>query len=1628
MSKARSRNSLLLSHSKVAHSLNGTDELSLMKYHLDKPIDSIYPLDSNNSNKDEVKLKHKKGRELTYPDFHPWKDHTQMDDESSRVEIDKMTNSLYLNKGLFEAPQVPNEYYTARNLIQATLFSSGENCFEVLKELSQHLAGVHKTRNEVINKIRADSNNFKLPAKVTLTTLKREAWLADLANDSVPLSKISSRIPHGLKNKVLVDVLCSNSVPIPRAIWFTKCVLYGDAVAIRKKMQNRGESDALESQWLQEWTHQVVDYMYRFSRDFSMVSTPEKKSDIMNKLNYLLKYVQTLYIECLIDKSTLLSSIVRFLKDGLNLEPHYIVQLLLESSKSEANDEEFGTHRDAEINFGQRFLALLLLQVFWIDITKLDYLCKDLSEALLLNYYFISRVPISTSKQSRIPGTLERSLSLKLKESVLGSISDSIRYMFKLNTNAFIIPNYWILIGSTLYQVILGESELMSNQEIEDIQKQLQLIQHRNESLMLNMKHSKSTKEEKPFINSHRRTSSFPAGFTPLNLPFETNVVSPEQKYEELDTLESELFINRSSDDIFRIIDYLDKLKFNEELAKLLRPSLKQKSGNTDWKLNLSVAITWCITIHREPGYSSENILMFCGFLKHRVLAAGSLKYITKIKASIENSILDTIYDLLAGQPQSINFQNLYVLINELYQLKVISISAYLRKLIASGMFFSEPGVELQLNNPSVKMHVNILQNLPVLNNKQCDSILKKWSDPQINFTHKFEHGQSVLKQEVIDKFANNTLVSCNLQNLENLEVGVKYLLVNWMTEEIKKIINSSSKLIHIRFLTVTLLYKVYSSCDNLAVFFKVLVKSVLRNDGKVIVLDMDSLYLIAKLMVRHFKLIKTISGSDTGSVGYEIFRLIMVNYKDLATREPSYLNFKSIWDFIETSFDTKSRSDINADPQLQKPATIPQFIYSKATVDSPMKLNAHTVENRKASTEYSIDEFSSDLNDLTNKSYVFMTTSEVNYAFSALKLGENNETYNGENGSKRFAIVLFDYYMKYGGRLSKEEENLLIRLLINTKHILQAQFFFPFIDCFAYFTQKQIPKFENEQEKLKFTIVAKKLIANEILEIQEVLTIITTIFSNQEMVYNYNSMLHDLVIGDNIQEEQVLTEGQILPLQISRIAFYSKQGAKTLEIIANEIKAQSMEVLSFSISYNQNLEQLFTKWIVTRSRFFMENIKVNFDDDQIISLINRVSGLNTNIHSLDDLLINSSKINEFNLPLFQILFRLILTREMIKISDIERFNQLKMFIETMIPQLRFQFSLDNSFFGELFNSLPSDFKSDVLTILSSILFSHIRLLEDKFKAECEFNGVDILPLLADFFKKFSFSSIESIETTTLVLGGLSDYLSNLLTLLDSMSTPKKQAENESIDRSLSVFIRILIIYKESIAKFILNHDQGFNFLVNLKRLLVSEYFTGCNEKLKILLYDLMLISKNLLAQELNLERGKRNDIKDVIVDTPTNNNAGTPSISGQPSNLTPNQEKSNVFLSQDLVANGQLSKFEKFAAIFDLPDIDNHDILQKYLDDTNIISAVTLQENEINASGDFHIFNNSGLYLVKSSRDSMFSNEPFNLLGEKKKVGDPPKFKISSFEILENTNPEINNGKINLSLFDAYITKQNPP
>ena len=105
------------------------------------------------------------------------------------------------------------------------------------------------------------ASTFKPPPRVTLTDNRRETWLRDLANSSVPLRRLSRTIPHGIRGKILLDQCLSKCVPVGRAVWLAKCVGANEIRAFKRRGTSGAATVGLEAKWIRDWTTNVQQFV-----------------------------------------------------------------------------------------------------------------------------------------------------------------------------------------------------------------------------------------------------------------------------------------------------------------------------------------------------------------------------------------------------------------------------------------------------------------------------------------------------------------------------------------------------------------------------------------------------------------------------------------------------------------------------------------------------------------------------------------------------------------------------------------------------------------------------------------------------------------------------------------------------------------------------------------------------------------------------------------------------------------------------------------------------------------------------------------------------------------------------------------------------------------------------------------------------------------------------------------------------------------------------------------------------------------------------------------------------------------------------------------------------------------------
>ncbi|EDO18755.1 hypothetical protein Kpol_1028p28 [Vanderwaltozyma polyspora DSM 70294] len=439
------------------------------------PPDELHPYinkkdensnDGNNAN----------NKEMTYPDFDPWR-HTKSED-------DIMIN--FVSKGYYTTPKVNFESISARSSLQ-----------ESLPKLSNHLAEqfsqVLQIREKEINKIPYGNNDpsssstqhqlfsllsgpgFQLPNRVTLTDQRKDQWLQELSSPYASLTKISKFIPHGLKRRQVLEQCCMRQIPLKRAIWLLKCCYSMEWKALSTKHLNSKE---INSQLLKEWTENFIFMLEKLVFEMSQYYNDAAKLKVWKReIYYFLKLLGNCYTLELINKDILL---------------HWLVEFI---SKIEI--------------FEYLPLSLHILSLFWHDISNVNesapsaqpmFLVTKISDTLLHKYIAVSHNKSMINDEKYIINDVKK--NNKIKESILAVIRRLICDLFQRQLlEVFLFPtSSWDLYKPCLYEIT---NQLNDTPEmVAEVKKKLELISYRNESLKLHYTSRSHTPEDESGTNT----------------------------------------------------------------------------------------------------------------------------------------------------------------------------------------------------------------------------------------------------------------------------------------------------------------------------------------------------------------------------------------------------------------------------------------------------------------------------------------------------------------------------------------------------------------------------------------------------------------------------------------------------------------------------------------------------------------------------------------------------------------------------------------------------------------------------------------------------------------------------------------------------------------------------------------------------------------------------------------------------------------------------------------------------------------------------------------------------------------------------------------------------------------------
>ncbi|KAK2629649.1 hypothetical protein QTJ16_000469 [Diplocarpon rosae] len=305
-----------------------------------------------------------------HADFYPWTGN-HPEDQFSELAI----RSGYYDKGAM----TQNEIGSGRAAIFPAL--KHKSGLQTLSSIFTNVLAQRRAHGQITS-----GSTFKPPPRVTVTDTKRELWLKDLANTTIPLRRLSRSIPHGIRGKVLLDQSLSKNIPIERAVWLAKCVGANELRAFRRKGGSGTFAMGGEAKWIRDFTVCVEQFVD------SVVGTCGEK-DFKTRISYAIRLAAHFHAEQLLDREHFMDWLVASLENSPQTKLP---------------------------------MWLLITQVYWNDLSKYRKFGRRLSAALM----------------NQLAETLNNP-----DRDILSPLSDRLKYLLKglicSNTHNFLTPKMW---------------------------------------------------------------------------------------------------------------------------------------------------------------------------------------------------------------------------------------------------------------------------------------------------------------------------------------------------------------------------------------------------------------------------------------------------------------------------------------------------------------------------------------------------------------------------------------------------------------------------------------------------------------------------------------------------------------------------------------------------------------------------------------------------------------------------------------------------------------------------------------------------------------------------------------------------------------------------------------------------------------------------------------------------------------------------------------------------------------------------------------------------------------------------------------------------------------------------------
>lgn len=712
------------------------------------------------------------------------------------------------------------------------------------------------------------NSTFKPPPRVTLTEQKKEAWLRDLADPSVPLRRLSRTIPHGTRNRSLLEQCCNKNIPIARAVWFARCVGANELRGLKRKGSTQVGS-VTEVQWIFEWTEQVTEFIEKVIKECPEESSATSASaniaaaassnnptgssgthpnTVSSKSSPSTPLASASALTSLNNNSPSASSPLSSIPAKLPMKPapkpfgsasSASTKSTLSNSQPWKVKMEYITRLAANL-FSEGLLdkplflkwcivnlqkcrieelpvAILFIRLFWDGIVQSRLLSQNLALALLERFSELSSPTFSKYQ-----------VFVTFKEKV----SEALFNFFIFSPDSFVIPQYWKKLGPVLIEALKGINDEVAQQVLE-------LVCMRNES-------------------------------------FSVTDVSATRA---------------SRNPQYIIIDSLDKANVPYNWSSLIQSINVNKIPEQD---ALMVAFEWATSKNRA---GIDRVYICASMLTewHNVLkwdiSAGFLNFLDSITCADG-------YDM----------KNLYDMVSELQDRDWFSAGSFFRRLISQGTLF------ISKQQPSMNVKIKILANLPVqystgLRNQQIMMLrnLKVNTDEDHN---SLLEAKSILSTKLSFLFAEKyyfdqyELFEEHTTILSNLSKVNKMVLSTWITESLNSKLSTEFELSVSQFAVLQNVFEILR--DFKALYVMIERVTTTTTNGSL-------LYFMANSIRDHLSIFAAIADV------VQLIQLFVNQYKSLNVKTKMS---KGLWDLVIFALKEVPESNIQLRTELEQIVT----------------------------------------------------------------------------------------------------------------------------------------------------------------------------------------------------------------------------------------------------------------------------------------------------------------------------------------------------------------------------------------------------------------------------------------------------------------------------------------------------------------------------------------------------------------------------------------------------------------------------------------------------------------------------------------------------------------------------------